>query len=229
MLPESVQDSLLSEIDLFIEYGVAEQEREVGRKLVARYRNDAVGLAVLKEFYMVLPEVREEAVSSLLELESVQGVTLLVMVTANHSYLAVVSESEVHIIGEYGKEKLPKELLTYFGYGSDEEFRKTCKPVTELAEYGAEQEEGLCSACQVAPGELHLFGCPVEICPWCDGQLSRCNCRFEQLELEEIENEEQLEEFFDRLEGKGRIPYAADQNPAYPGTSAGLDGAKKGS
>jgi hypothetical protein len=67
-----------------------------------------------------------------------------------------------------------------------------------------------------AVGEYHLLGCPVEICPWCDGQLSRCGCRFEQLGVDVLEDEEDLEELERILEEKGRIPYSEEQYPSYP-------------
>ncbi|PIE35201.1 hypothetical protein CSA56_05145 [candidate division KSB3 bacterium] len=72
-------------------------------------------------------------------------------------------------------------------------------------------------------GEYHLLGCVIEICPWCDSQLHSCNCRFEKLETEEIESEEQLKNLLDLLEEKGRIAYSANESLAYPGTSDGLD------
>lgn len=75
-------------------------------------------------------------------------------------------------------------------------------------------------------GEEHLLGCVVEVCPWCEGQLNSCNCRFEQLEVDELLDEEQLEKFEDLLNAKGRVPFVKGHKPAYPGTSDGLDGDK---
>ncbi|MEN8257792.1 MAG: hypothetical protein ABFS09_08020, partial [Thermodesulfobacteriota bacterium] len=66
-------------------------------------------------------------------------------------------------------------------------------------------------------GELHEFGCPVEVCPWCDGQLTSCDCRFKQLGVSEISAERQLDQFQQLAKKKGRIPFdAASQRPAYP-------------
>lgn len=224
MLPEKTQAKLVEEIELFIDYGVDEKARPKAKKLVAEYSNDPVGLAVLKEFYTVLPEVREEAVEKISLLLNQQGVLLLVLTTENYSYNVVASETEVHILGEVGKQELPKELLNFFGYVDNDEFVKKFPPLEELAKYGTKESEQLCPVCRVTPGELHLLGCPVEVCPWCQGQLSRCDCRFEELEADELENDDQLEEFQDKLEAKGRVPYEVEQKPAYPGTSAGLDG-----
>jgi hypothetical protein len=227
MLPEKTQAKLVEEIELFIDFSVNKEARPKAKQLVVEYRNDPVGLAVLKEFYTVLPEVREEAVEKISLVENQQGVLLLILSTENHAYNVVASESDVHIIGEVGKEELPKEVLNFFGYVNNDEYVRKSSPLEELARYGTEDSDGLCPVCRVAPGELHLLGCPVEVCPWCQGQLSRCDCRFEKLEADELENEEQLAEFQEKLETEGRIPYEVEQKPAYPGTSAGLDGVEE--
>jgi hypothetical protein len=223
MLPEKVQHELISEIELFIEYSVEESGRNVAKELVQKYRNTPIALAVLLEFYKTLPETREEAVVKLLRINSLQGVTLLAVSTANHTYTAAVSEGEAHILGEFAIDTLPQEIMTYFGYTDNDDFLKSCGEIEKLEEFGVKKEKIFCPACQVAVGELHILGCPVEICPWCDGQLSKCNCRFEKLEVDSLETDEQLEAFQEMLETKGRITYEADQKPAYPGTSKGLD------
>jgi len=33
-----------------------------------------------------------------------------------------------------------------------------------------------CSSCNAAPGYLHHYGCAVEACPACGGQLAVCAC-----------------------------------------------------
>lgn len=223
MLPENVQQKLVDEIEMFIEYAVGQEERATAVALVKKYRNSPPALAVLLEFYKVLPDAREGAVIRLAHIDSLQGITLLLVSTATHSYGAVVSEGEAHIIGEYGKEPIPDEILGYFGFEDSEEFIKKYGDIGDLPEFGANAAEALCPVCQVAAGECHLLGCPVEICPWCDGQLNKCNCRFEKLDTESVDSEEQLEALRDLLEEKGRIPYQAEQKPGYPGTSEGLD------
>lgn len=223
MLPESVQQKLIREIEMFIQYGVVQQEQEVAIALVKKYTDSPQALAVLEEFYKVLPEAREEAVIRLAYVDSLQGVTLLVISTRTHSYGAVVSEGEAHILGEYGKDPIPDELLSYFGFNESEELVESYGAVSELPEFGQKGTVALCPVCQVAAGEYHLLGCPVEICPWCDGQLSRCNCRFEKLDLESLDSEEQVEALAELLEEKGRLPYLPEQKPGYPGTSEGLD------
>lgn len=223
MLPESAQKKMVEEIELFIEYAVAEEDREKAKEVVKKYCNSHVALSMLREFYKVLPEVRAEPVERISLLESLQGVMLFVLSTRNYSYITVVSDEDVHILGEYTSDELPKELLKYFGYKDNREFMKKCRPAVELDEYADSTDESVCPVCRVEVGEHHLLGCPVEVCPWCDGQLSSCNCRFEKLEVEELETDEQLEEFYSRLEEKGRIPFSPEQAPSYPGTSKGLD------
>jgi len=223
MLPESTQQKLMDEIELFIKYGVEIQDQAMAMGVVKKYVNNPQALAVLLEFYKVLPEAREEAVTRIRYIDSLQGVTLLAISTVKHSYSAVVSEGEAHILGEYGRDQVPGEVLQYFGHGNSDEFFKSYGSVDDMPEFGLKEDETVCPVCQVATGEYHLLGCPVEICPWCDGSLSRCNCRFEKLELESVESEEQIEVLIKMLEEKGRIPYRPEQKPGYPGTSAGLD------
>jgi hypothetical protein len=223
MLPENAHQKLIEEIELFIDYGVEQQDGAAAKTLVRKYQDSPQALAVLLEFYKVLPEAREEAVTRLGLVDSLQGVTLLSVSTARHDYLAVVSEGEAQILCEYGREQLPEEILAYFGHADSEAFEASCGPVAGLPEFAVKDHSLVCPACRVAAGELHLLGCPVEICPWCDGQLSRCNCRFEKLEVESVETEEQVEAFRELLEARGRIAYQPEQKPAYPGTSEGLD------
>lgn len=223
MLPEIALEKLVSEIKLFIEYGVVEAEKNSAVELLDTYLDNPVALAALLEFYKVLPEAREEAVKRLGRIDSLQGVTLLAASTANHTYVIVITEGEAHILGEFAKDTTPREILNYFGHSSHEEFIKSCGPINELPRFGIKQKKDICPACGVSVGEEHLLGCPVEICPWCDAQLSKCNCRFEKLDVESFENDEQVEEFKDMLETKGRVPYDPEQTPAYPGTSEGLD------
>lgn len=223
MLPESTQQIVIEEIKLFIEYGVSEAEQTIAKGFVDKYRNTPLVLTALLHFYKVLPEAREEAVVRIAQLEAVQGVILLAISTSNHNYIAAVSEGEAHLLGEYEKEKLPKEILSFFGYGDTESFQKRIGPLNDLPELDTGSVDQDCPVCHVGTGEYHLLGCPVEICPWCDGQLNKCNCRFEKLEVETLDTDEQIELFTDLLETQGRIPYDAKQKPSYPGTSRGLD------
>jgi hypothetical protein len=51
--------------------------------------------------------------------------------------------------------------------------------------------------------------------------LSHCNCRFDQLGVCTIEDDQQLDRFELLLERQGRIPFKSGQNPSYP--TAGND------
>jgi hypothetical protein len=217
-------DQLIEEIKLFIQYSVPENEIQPAVALVDRYRNNAFVMRLFREYYSCLPEAREEAVVKIARLIDRQGVHLFVVCTAPFSYLYAVSADQVLLLGDY-RQEVDTEVLSFFGFQSQEEFLEICPMVEDLDEYTAAKgnEKKICPVCGVPEGECHILGCTVEICPWCDGQLSNCNCRFEQLKTDDIEDEEQLETFVDLLTAKGRVPYRKSQAPAYPGTSGGLD------
>jgi hypothetical protein len=221
MALENKTHQLLEDIKLFIQYSVPENELPSAVALVDRYSNNAFMVRLLREYYSALPEAREQAVVRIAKLIDQQGVHLFVLTTANFSYLYGVSAENILLLGEYRKE-VDSQVLSFFGFQSNEEFLKACPLSEDLEEY-VESEKEICAVCGVPEGECHLLGCTVEICPWCEGQLSNCNCRFEQLKVDDIEDEDQLENFIDLLTAKGRIPYQKSQAPAYPGTSSGLD------
>lgn len=217
-------EKLITEIRLFIQYAVPDDQVVAAEEVVRKYRNNLRLLKLLREYYLALPDAREEPIVRIARLVQHQGVSLLVATTPSVSQLYISSDQQNVWLGEYRAE-LDPEVLEYFGFGSQEEFLKICLPVSELEEC-AENPAGEpknCPACGVNEGEYHLLGCSVEVCPWCEGQLSRCNCRFDQLKVEVINEEEQLEEFVDLLFEKGRIPFKREQVPFYPGTSRGLD------
>ena len=216
--------TLLDEIQFYVQYAVVEQDLDVARGLVNLYRNNERLLRLFREYYTVLPEAREEAVCKVSCLLEQSGVGLFVLATSAHAYLYVVSPEEVLLLCEYQKE-VPIEVLSFFGFSSQAEFLKQCPEVDKLEAYAVDDadSDSMCPACGVADGEEHILGCIVEICPWCAGTLSKCNCRFEQLKVDEVESEEQLEEFVDLLTAKGRIAYVKEQKVGYPGTSEGLD------
>lgn len=220
---KDVRKKMLDEIDLYVQYAVTKEELPKARELVATYSDNDRVLRLLREYYMVLPEAREEPVCKVSCLMEKEAVCLFVLVCSEHAYLYVVSADELLLLAEYPGE-VPAEVLSFFEFKSQKEFEKQCPAQEELEPYAASSDEAACCpACGVADGQEHLLGCVVEICPWCGGTLSKCNCRFEQLKVDEIESEEQLDEFADLLIAKGRIPYSKEQKIAYPGTSDGLD------
>jgi len=218
MAKENKGQRLIDEINLLIKYAVPEDEQQDALYLVKKYKQDRPILLLLLEYYSTLPEAREEGVDRVVTLVTKQGVSLFVVITKSDPYLYVVSGENVVFLGVYGCE-VDSQILSHFGYGSQTDFLKKCPPVGELEEYkaGKGKKTHACPACGAVEGEHHFLGCAVEICPWCDGQLSNCNCRFEQLGLDEIENEEQLDDFYDLLREKGRIAFEKDQTPLYPG------------
>ena len=48
-----------------------------------------------------------------------------------------------------------------------------------------ERQTYKCRDCGVAEGELHDFGCDMEKCPFCGGQLVSCRCVYKVLGIED--------------------------------------------
>jgi len=203
---------LVEEIKIFIEYSVAEEERSSAVATVEQLRENTIALLVLGDFYRRLPEFRQEAVSRVSRIISRRDAYLLAVDTANYEYLYFYNEHGPVYLGEKKEGIGESEILGFFGYSSDEEFLKRAtqkKSVKDLPQV-------FCPACGVAEGEDHLLGCPVEICPWCAGQFTYCNCRFDYLGVDEITETSQLERLEVILDDKGRIPFSADHAPGYP-------------
>ncbi len=218
-------DRLVEDIQLFLGYGVPPEERGHAMVLVQKYRHRRRALLLLRQYYVELPDAREEAATSISILLQKQGIALMVLTTVTTAHLYAVSAEEAVWLSEY-RQELDAEILAFWGYGDMQDFLKICLPLEELREYPSENRNHPsmeCPACGVGEGELHFFGCAVEVCPWCAGQLSQCNCRFEQLQQDSIEDDQQVESFFALLEETGRVPFSRDQAPFYPGSSEGLD------
>jgi hypothetical protein len=217
-------DQLVKEIKLYIRYAVPESEIERAAALVERYRKNRRILALLREYYVALPDAREEPVLRISKLLQRQGVVLYVLTTTSTAQIYAVSVDEIVWLGEYPG-ALDPEISGLWGFADHAEFLKICVPVGDLEDLAvvAGETGRECPICGVEAGEYHILGCSVEVCPWCEGQLNKCNCRFEQLEVDLFESDEHLERFLDILHAKGRIPFEEQQAPFYPGTSDGLD------
>jgi len=212
------REGIVREIELFIQYGVGESEQQSALALLQRYQNDALALQLMKSFYTSLPDPHEEAIGRIVFINQKDDIFLMGLSTARHAYLYLATDQKALLFGQYGQEICDPEIFTLFGYVDAQDFFEKYPTFIDCEEYEPVSASGsrFCPVCLAAVGEYHLLGCPVEICPWCDGQLSRCGCRFEQLGVDALEDEEELEELERVLEEKGRIPYAKEQRPSYP-------------
>lgn len=218
MKEKSELQTTVEEIEFLIRYAVSKEDRDKAHALLDHYRLNRVALRVLKEFYSVLPEAREEPVSRIVHMDRRQGIFLLGLSAGGHDYIFFATEDHAGFLGEYQEGIGDEEILGFFGYAGKESFLQLHPTMAEFDDFSKAWKinKVLCPVCLVAVGEYHHLGCPVEVCPWCLGQLSKCNCRFEQMQREEITSEEDLEQFEMLLEQKGRICFEEGQGPVFP-------------
>ena len=152
------------------------------------------------------------------------GAYLLDVSTKNFQYLYFFNDDTPFYLGEKKDGIGDNEVLSFFGFSTNDEFLKTVDNRSHQYADFKGKVSSFCPACAVEAGEYHQLGCPVEICPWCDGQLNICNCRFEQLGVDEITEENEIDRLETLLNDKGRIPFSEDHAPAYP--TAGDDDAE---
>jgi len=206
-----------------MEYAVAEDNFEEAADLLMRYRDDRIALDLLLEFYSYLPEAREDYVREIRTVARSGGVFLLAAVTGSSTYLYLISGEGVEFHGVLDKRYLDRELLDFFGYKTLAGFQQQCAEVEDLPLYEPLQVDvDICPACHVVTGELHELGCPVEVCPWCGGQLIGCSCRYDRLEVEAITNEEEIARLEILLNERGRIAYSPDQRPGFADEGPGI-------
>jgi hypothetical protein len=207
---------LIKEIRVFIEYAVEGTEQQTALNALKGYENNSIALSVIKDFYARLPEFREEAVLGVSRIVSRHGAYLLGVSTKNFQYLYFYNDNKPLYLGEKKDGIGDNEVLNFFGFSTNAEFLKTVDNRSHQYADLKGRGSSFCPACAVASGDYHHLGCPVEICPWCDGQLNICNCRFEQLGVDEITNENEIDRLEVLLNDKGRVPFSADHAPAYP-------------
>ncbi len=205
------------DIELLVRYVVREEEYKEALAVVERFGQHPAAANVIRNYYAELPEGLEEMACDLRVVVQRCGAFIFALKTTDHCYLYFGSEDAVQFIGTYRQGLADDELLSFFGFPDSKTFGKHVEVAFEtLARPAKHVSAASCIVCGVAIGEAHVLGCPVEQCPWCQGQLNRCNCRFDQLGVEEFTDEAQLERFEEILETKGRIAFAPEQAPAYP-------------
>ena len=206
------------EISLLIEYATPAELRQEAMRLVDRYETDLVALRVFHHFYSYLPEAQEDAIRIIRLLARRQGTFLLCATTGIDNYLYLVTSEQAEFVGPLATGLEDAEVLGFFGIASPEDFRKRCSDLDHLPVHvPAPLDNRLCPICLVEDGECHTLGCPVEVCPWCGGQLISCQCRFAQLGRASLTTEGQIDDFLEKLEKKGRLPFNADEDrPTYP-------------
>lgn len=221
VLPETLSD-LRQEIALLMEYGAPADKRSELAALVDRYGADIFALKVFQSFYSYLPEAQDDGIVELLRIASRQGVFLLCARTLLDEYLYLVDREKAEFLGTLREGIWDQEILEFFGWQNREDFLKVVKVTKGLAIHQAVNEApDLCPVCGTADGGPHIFGCPVEICPWCGGQLIHCSCRFDQTGRRELSQESHVDEFLELLEKRGRVKFIArEQRPAF---KAGTD------
>ncbi len=206
-----------------MEYSVPEGRMEEALDLLEMYRDDRFALEVLAEFYSYLPDARNDWIREIRVVARQRGIFLLAAITGEDGYLYLISSEGIEFHGSLADGFLEEELIEFFCLETQERFRESCRTPERYPLYsGIRNDIDLCPACHATTGEEHELGCPVEVCPWCGGQLIHCNCRFDKLELDIITTDEELDRFVIILNEKGRIPYAPEQRPFFPDDGPGI-------
>lgn len=207
-----------------MEYAVPERYMEQAEDVVDQYRDDQIGLLILQEFYTRLPDAREAWVHDIVVFARQRGIFLLGALTGgDEGYLYLVSREGIEFQGGVRDGILDQELLDFFEYESREAFQQACSAVKNLPVYESLQlDQDSCPACHAYVGEEHELGCPVEVCPWCGGQLVYCSCRFDHLGVDAITTEKELLKLEALLEERGRIPYSREQRPSFADEGPGV-------
>ncbi len=207
-------------IILLMQYAVPAEQMREARQLLDRYQSDTVAANLLHAFYSYLPEGLDDGVRELRLLARRQGAFLLAAVTFHSTYFYLATADKAEFLGDRKEGIWDEEVRAFFELGSREALLKKTAAITAFPLHiPAPHDEELCPACAAADGEEHILGCPVEICPWCGGQLTGCHCRFEQLDRDHLLGERELAALEEKLKKKGRIPYdSGTHRPAYPAT-----------
>ena len=206
-----------SDIQFLMKYAVPEDQVDAAETILEKYAADIIALNLLHSFYVNLPEGKDDSVKTLRLLTRRQGVFLLCVSTGNGlNYLYLVNREAAHIIGTLSEGIIDRELLDFLGYADNKEVLSLTEKPEKLQEYESYAvDTNICPSCHVAVGEFHTLGCPVEICPWCSGQLTYCNCRFTRLDIDTMDKVSQIEKLLELLEEAGRIAFKKEHSPGY--------------
>lgn len=211
-IPKTLAE-LVEEISLLIEYGGPEEELALLNEVLEKYAADRISLQVFQHFYSYLPEAMADGITKISRVANRQGAFLLCAITLSSSYLYLVTNETAALIGPLTEGLTDQELLEFFGWRDSDHFISETSNQAELPEHiPTNDSQDLCPVCGTGDGELHTFGCPVEVCPWCEGQLTNCECRFIKTGRNNFSCDSHLEELLDVLEAKGRIPFAATEH-----------------
>ncbi len=207
----------IQEIKLLIKYGTPTKDQELALGVLDNFTNDVIALNLLHNFYSFLPEGLDDWVSGMKMIAGRQGVFLICANTGLGNYIYLVNREKAEFLGSGTKGIWDKEIISFFGW-QEEALGKQLKNPANLPDYlPLPEQENHCPACFAREGENHVMGCPVEICPWCSSQLTRCNCRFDITGKKTLTSEKDLNTFTEKLNAKGRVPYdVASQRPSYP-------------
>ena len=201
------------EISLLIEYGAPKDEVSRCNEVLAKYSSDGIALNVFHNFYSYLPEGHDDGITQISRIANRHGAFLFCATTLLASYIYLATRETAALIGPLGDSIPDQDILDFFGWRDDDHFKKEVGESAEFAEHLPVNESlDLCPVCGTSDGESHAFGCPVEICPWCDGQLTNCECRFLKTGRDKFSRDSHLDEFLALLEKEGRINFAADQH-----------------
>ncbi|HIJ79578.1 MAG: hypothetical protein OEY01_12375 [Desulfobulbaceae bacterium] len=214
----------LDEIKLLMKYAVPPDQLAEATALLEKHGSDEVGLNIFHHFYSYLPEGEEDRIRLLRLLDRRQGTFLICASTNLGDYIFLATSERAEFLGVIQEGIWEEEVLDFFGFSDRENFIKKHADLSKFPVYvPALLHNDLCPICHTAHGELHNFGCPVEICPWCGGQLTVCDCRFKKLNTGQLNKETQLENLLEKLNKKGRVPFNAEEHrPGYPLTPEDL-------
>ncbi len=200
-------------IFMLMEYAVNEEDLPPARELILRHQNDHLSLNIFHEFYSYLPEAENDAIKVLRLLAKKEGSFLIAVTTTLDDYIYITNHEGCEYLGRHNEGIWDQEVLDFFELDHDKALEKFNDLNSFPVYVPAHMDLTLCPVCATEHGELHRFGCPIEICPWCDEQLTKCNCRFEKTGKDKLSSEAQLKAFEKELIKKGRIPFnATEQN-----------------